>query len=172
MYLPLKRLFFLIPLLSLLFLSSCASLPEHPPVSALKTYKIPDGKSLLSRHSPLFTIENPEDRFNLIGTPTARITENGEEEIFVDYSIPTIYTEMRNFQTIRGPYTNLIYRIHFEKVPFGLMPFHVGQGKNVGLIAIVTLNSKVAIINAAKNLVTFNSSKLIFIIKKGYSLLI
>jgi len=141
-YLPFKRLAFIVPVLFLLFLSSCASLPKHPPVSALKTYEISDDRSLLSRYSPLFIIENPEDRFNLIGTPGARITENGKEEIFVDYSVPTIYTEMRNFQTVKDSYTNLIYRIHFEKVPFGLIPFHIGKGKNVGLIIMITLNSK------------------------------
>ena len=142
MHLPLKRLFFIIPLLSSLFLSSCASLPKHPPVRELKTYKTSDDKSLLSRYSPLFIIEKYEDEFNLIGTAVAQMTKDTKEEIFVDHGRPTIYTERRNFQTSKGSYTNLIYRIHFEKVPFGLIPFHIGQGKNVGLFVIVTLNSK------------------------------
>ena len=142
MYLSLKRLLFIISLLSALFFSSCASIPKHLPVNELKAYKISDDQSLLSRYSPLFIIENHEDRFNLIGTPGAQMTEDMKEEIFVDHARPTIYTEIRNFQTSKGSYTNLIYRIHFEKIPFGLIPFHIGQGKNVGLVVIVTLNSK------------------------------
>lgn len=142
MYLLLKRLFFTLPLIAALLLSSCASAPKLPPLSELKAYDISGDKSLLSSYSPLFIIENHDDRFNLIGTAVAEVTEDGGEEIFVDHSRPTIYTERRNFQTSRGSYTNLIYRIHFERVPFGLIPFHIGQGENVGLFTIVTLNSK------------------------------
>ncbi len=136
-----KRLFFLIPLLAALLLSSCASAPKLPPLSELKAYEVSGDKSLISSYSPLFIIENHEDRFNLIGTAVAKMTEDEKEEIFVDPARPTIYTERRDFQTSRGSYTNLIYRIHFERVPFGLIPFHIGQGENVGLFTIVTLNS-------------------------------
>lgn len=141
MYPYLKRLFFFIPLLAALLLSSCASTPKLPPLSELKAYEVSGDKSLLSSYSPLFIIENHEDRFNLIGTAVAEMTEDEREEISVDPAKPTIYTERRDFQTSKGSYTNLIYRIHFEEVPFGLIPFHIGQGENVGLFTIVTLNS-------------------------------
>ena len=141
MYPYLKRLFFFIPLLAALLLSSCASAPKLPPLSELKTYGVSADKSLLSSYSPLFIIENHDDRFNLIGTAVAEMTEDEKEEISVDPARPTIYTERRDFQTSKGSYTNLIYRIHFERVPFGLIPFHIGQGRNVGLFTIVTLNS-------------------------------
>ena len=137
MYLPLKRLIPIVPLLSALFLSSCASLPQVPPLSELKAYGISGDKSLLARYSPLFIVENHEDKFNLIGTVVTQMTEEAREEIFVNHGRPTIYTGMRNFKTSKGSYTNLIYRIHFEKVPFGLIPFHIGQGKNVGLLALL-----------------------------------
>lgn len=141
MYLALKKLILLTTLLAPLFLSSCASLPQHLPEAELKIYRIAEGESLLRRYSPFFIIENPEDRFNLIGTVRAGITKSGEEKIFVDYKAPTIYSEIRNFKTAKDSYTNLIYRIHFEKVPFGLIPFYIGKGENVGLITIITLNS-------------------------------
>jgi len=137
----LKRLVFLLPLFSLLFLSACASPPQHPPLSELKAYKTSGSTALLNRYSPVFIVESPDDSFNLIGTPSARITIDGEEEIFVDHTAPTIYSETRNFQTAKDSYTNLHYQIHFSRVPFSLIPFHIGQGKNVGLITIVTLNS-------------------------------
>lgn len=142
MNLPLKRLFFTLPLIAALLLSSCASVPKLPPLSEIKAYNVSDDKSLSSRYSPFFIIENHGDRFNLIGTAVAGMTEDGREEVFVDPARPTIYTEKRSFKTLKGSYTNLIYRIHFERVPFGLIPFHIGQGRNVGLFTIVTLNDK------------------------------
>lgn len=141
MHLLLRNLFFLIPLLFPLFLSSCASLSQHPPEGELKTYSVSENKSLLSLFSPFFTIENAEDRFNLIGTPRTQITNDKDDKVFIDHTMPTIYSEIRNFKTVKDSYTNLIYRIHFEKVPFGLIPFYIGYGKNVGLTTIATLNS-------------------------------
>jgi len=141
MHLPLKRFLFTIPLLASLLLSSCASAPKLPSLSELRAFEISADKSLLSSYSPLFIIENHKDRFNLIGTAVAQMTEDEREEIFVDHARPSIYTERRDFKTSRGSYINLIYRIHFEEVPFGLIPFHIGQGENVGLFTIVTLNS-------------------------------
>ena len=142
MNLPLKRLVFAFPLIASLLLSSCASAPKLSPLSELKAYDVSDDKSLFARHSPFFIIENHEDRFNLIGTPVAAMAEGEREEVFVDPARPTIYTERRDFKTSKGSYTNLIYRIHFERVPFSLIPFHIGQGRNVGLFTIVTLNDR------------------------------
>ncbi|MDT8317744.1 MAG: hypothetical protein RQ824_07115 [bacterium] len=141
MHLPFKRFFFTTPLLASLLLSSCASTPKLPSFSELKAYRISADKSLFASYSPLFIIENHEERFNLIGTAVAEMSEDEGEKIFVDHSRPTIYTERRGFKTSKGSYTNLIYRIHFKEVPFGLIPFHIGQGENVGLFTIVTLNS-------------------------------
>ena len=142
MYSYLKRFLFTAPLIALLFLSSCASAPELPPLGELKGYELPADESILGSYSPVFVIENHEESFNLIGTVVAERGEGEEELISVDHSRPTIYTEARSFQTPKGSYTNLIYRIHFERVPFGLYPFHIGQGRNVGLFAIVTLNDR------------------------------
>lgn len=66
---------------------------------------------------------------------------DGDKEIvFVNGDKPTIYVRKTRFTTARGSYTNLTYRIHFEKVPFGLFPPNLGWGDNVGLLLVVTLN--------------------------------
>lgn len=135
----LKRLGFIVFLLSLL--SACASLPSHSPISEVKAYQVDDGLSLLHRYAPFFIIEEPQSQYNLIGTPAARMMDGGGEEVFVDAAQATIYIDTRSFQTAQGTYTNLVYRVHFEKVPWGFMPFYIGMGKNVGLFVIVTLNS-------------------------------
>lgn len=137
-----RRLSFFILLISPLLLSSCASVSPQIPESELKAYKVIEEKSFPGHYAPTFIIEDPENKFNQIGTPWARTVSDGKEEVFVDYEKSTIYYETREFQTTKASYTNLIYRIHFEQVPFSLVPFYIGMGKNVGLMVVVTLNSR------------------------------
>lgn len=105
-------------------------------------YVVAGAEGPLQRFAPIFLIEHDEEAFNKIGTPSARPGARGKAEIFVDPGRPTIYTEVEPFDAEGGRYTNLIYRIHFERNPFTLAPLNVGAGKNVGAIAVVTLNSK------------------------------
>ena len=135
-----KRNFLLIILLQLVV--SCAPLSQVPKDNNVLAY-LPrtTDQSLLSRFHPVFLIEKHHKLFNRIGTPKAAQLENGEERIYVDPSEATVYTEKREFKTTNGTYTNLIYRIHFPETPFGLFPFQIGMGNNVGLIVIITLNS-------------------------------
>ncbi len=94
----------------------------------------PDG-SLITKYAPAFIVENYQHAYNRIGTPTASIAPDGQEVISIDPDIATIYTRVDTFKTLRGSYTNLLYRIHFEQVPSGLI-----KGKNVGLLFIITLD--------------------------------
>jgi hypothetical protein len=132
---------FLLTLVSLIFLTSCATLPQHLGENNLLAYTADNDETIIMRHLPVFLIENPNEKHNLIGTPGARIAIESEEDIFIAPQPSSIYTETRKFHTSKGSYTNLIYRIHFEKVPFSLFPFHLGSGKNVGLLVVVTVDS-------------------------------
>lgn len=105
-------------------------------------YVLEGGEGLVQRFAPVFVIEHDELPYNKIGTPTADRGENGRERVFVDPLHATIYTQAEDFETARGRYTNLIYRIHFEANPFTFVPLNVGAGKNVGVLAIVTLNDQ------------------------------
>lgn len=125
----------------LFLLSSCATIPPPSQKDGLLAYAARPDETIIRRHLPVFFVENPNEKYNLIGTPSARINRAGKEEIFVDPEIPTIYTETRRFATAKNSYTNLIYRIHFEKIPFSLVPFYLGSGNNVGIIVVITLNS-------------------------------
>ena len=118
----------------------CATIPVSPPVKDLSAYIVNDDLTLVSRYIPVFVIENNKEKHNRIGTPTAKMTKDGEEKICVDPEKATVYTQIRKFETTKSTYTNLIYRIHFEKIPGGVFPFYLGKGKNIGLIVIVTLN--------------------------------
>ncbi len=125
----------------LIFLSSCTSVPVHPSGNTL-AYIVQENNSLVSRFMPVFVIENHKNKHNLIGTASAKISEDNEEVIYVNPEIATVYTNIRKFTTIKNTYTNLIYRIHFEKIPDGFIPFYIGEGSNTGLIVIITLNKQ------------------------------
>ncbi len=123
----------------LFMLAACSSLPIHPGNDSLRAYVPRPDSSQLSRHSPVFVIDQPARSYNRIGTPSVQM-DGDKEIVFVDGDKPTIYVRKTRFTTARGSYTNLTYRIHFEKVPFGLFPPNLGWGDNVGLLLVVTLN--------------------------------
>lgn len=123
-----------------LLLSACAStsrsVPDHPAIAYIAT----DNGSLFARHAPIVVPENQYKTHNKIGRPSARYDAQNKEEIYIDTATPVFYTQQQTFQTNKGQYTNLIYRIHFEKVPFQLFPFHFTAGNHGGLLIVVTVN--------------------------------
>lgn len=137
----------LAPTLALLLglgLTACASdspqtLPASPRPVTLAFWPSP-GDSLLDRHAPVFVTEHAERPWNRIGTPAARLDENGEEQVFVDPERATVYRRRIPFEAGGARYTNLLYRIHFERSPFTWIPFNAGTGRNVGLLTVVTLD--------------------------------
>lgn len=129
-------------IITLFFLPSCASLPKTGPPAGHSVFIGESGDELIDRYTPLFVIENDREPYNLIGTPRARLMADGMEEVYVDPDNPSIFFEKRSFQTSEGSYTNLIYRIHFDRVPLSILPFYIGKGKNVGLFVVVTLNDE------------------------------
>jgi len=124
-------------IISLNLVVGCASLEYHSDVPG-QTY-VAAGNDLISRFMPVIVSQYPEYSYNRIGRPD--ITEVGQEyRLGIDSEVAAVYYEKRFFETTRGSYTNLIYRVHFAQVPMSLLPFNLTAGKNVGLIFIVTLN--------------------------------
>jgi hypothetical protein len=117
--------------------SSCAFYPEAPQWQNSIVYTGEDREDLLHRNAPVFVAEEANDKYNRIGTPVAEIDQD-QEVVRVDSDVGAIYTSVRHFSTQRGEYTNIIYRVHFSEVPL----HHLGAGKNVGLLVIVTLDDK------------------------------
>lgn len=138
-----KTLRFLLSASLMLFLFSCSTVPVYPPgKNNLSAYTVNDDGTVLTHYTPVFVIENYQKKYNRIGTPSAKVNENKEEIITVNPDKATIYSRVDRFETDKGTYTNLVYRIHFEKIPGGFNPFYLGEGKNIGLLVIVTLNSQ------------------------------
>ncbi len=131
---------FLLSLLLLPLLTSCAGVTNKQSTShSLFSSPVPAGFQEI--HSPAFAISNPKKQYNLIGTPSVQLQAQGPE-VIVDPAQPTIYFESQTFSTHKDSYKNLIYRIHFEKVPFSFTELHLTTGRNPGLLVIYTLDKE------------------------------
>lgn len=93
-------------------------------------------------HIPRFHIKNSALPYNRIGTPKAEAGKKDKPYLIVDGTTSTLYYEKSAFHTAKDSYTNLVYRIHFEKVPLGLNCLNLTTGKNPGLLIIYTLDAE------------------------------
>jgi len=128
---------------ALLIVSACAHHQKIPPETPHFVFAADsDRNELVSRYAPVFLAYDYNTEYNRIGRPSARYDEQGKEQVYVDSRHPVIYFLKRNFSTGSGSYTNLIYRVHFREVPFSLIPFNLTAGKNVGILVVITLDSR------------------------------
>lgn len=124
--------------LLLLFSVSCTGL--QPPGKTAETSRqyvaVRQNSSLLEKYAPAFILEDTAKSYNRIGTAAVRANSDGAPDVYIDPLQPTIYAMTQKFEDQGRVYTNLIYRVHFEKIPFK----HLTAGRNVGLIIILTIN--------------------------------
>ena len=99
----------------------------------------PTDNDLLQAYAPVFLVEEADKPYNRIGIPGVLANRKNEPTIIVDPEHGALFAEKNDFKTAKGSYTNLVYRVHFEKVPFGLGNLHLTTGKNPGLFVILTL---------------------------------
>jgi hypothetical protein len=137
--LAIKRLVWVLLVIGPLLIFGCARPPTKPSESPA-LYLSPIPAAVAAGHAPAYLILDPSETFNKIGTPSGRMTTDGDPEIFVDPQKPTIYFESQDFQTAKGRYTNLIYRIHFQEVPLDWGRVNLTAGRNSGLLFIYTLD--------------------------------
>ena len=125
-------------------LLGCSLTSTIPPDSGQQSvYLLPEiGDTLLNKHAPVFLVEDSQKTYNRIGTPTVRVNESGKEDIYIKTDQATIYTMTQDFETAKGRYTNLIYRVQFPSTPYNLIPFTLGAGDNPGLLVILTLDAQ------------------------------
>ncbi len=121
-------------------LTACASLPTgistDAPRPAAIAYIARDDGTLLARHAPVI-VTPAAPAYNRIGSPAVRRNRLGRPEVYVDHRRPAFYVRQRSFEMGGARFTNLIYRIHFERVPY----LHLTSGNNSGLLVVITLSS-------------------------------
>lgn len=123
--------------------SGCAHHQKLPPEKVHTIYRASGGEGeIFKRFAPVFLTYDYQKKYNRIGRPAARFDEKGEEIIYVDPTKPVIFYLKQEFSTEQGKYTNLVYRVHFPKVPFSIIPFNLTSGNNVGVIIVITLDSQ------------------------------
>ena len=125
--------------LLILFLSGCATHEKTTQANAGLHVVIEDTSSgLTTAFAPVFILSGRQESYNRIGRVVADKI-GGYEKITIDPDQPVVYADKFSFSTQRGIYINLVYRVHFQKIPFSLIPFHLAAGDNVGLLVIITL---------------------------------
>lgn len=137
------KLFIFLMLPVFLFLTACSHHPDiKTEMKAPAVYATTETKGSLSHtFAPVFLITDTTHSYDKIGSPSARYGAKGKEVIFIDINHPAAFNSEIRFRTDSSEYTNLIYRIHFPRIPASLFPFHLTAGKNVGLMVIVTIDS-------------------------------
>lgn len=125
-----------------LLCAACAVGPPPAPEPAGRpSAYVAGGEGPVARFAPVFAPQRTDLSYNRIGTPVARADAKGREDVGVDPDTPAVYYEALPLTTERGAYTNLVYRVHFTKIPYRMRPSHVSAGPNVGLLVIVTVDA-------------------------------
>ncbi|MDG4475485.1 hypothetical protein [Thiovibrio frasassiensis] len=138
-----KRLLFVFCLRTLLLLvgaglfSGCAQQFALKSETANTIFIAEQGEDVFHRHAPAFLVYEADLSHNCIGMAGARYDTAGAPEVFVDPDRPAIYVGEYSFATEKGNYRNLVYRVHFSRVPFR----HITAGKHGGILVLITLNA-------------------------------
>lgn len=86
---------------------------------------------------PVFTTLQSDKPHNRIGFIEA-FDDERSKNVRVNTTNPVVYVANRTFTTEKGVYSNSIFRVHFEKTPFSLVPFYLTAGKHPGLLVVLT----------------------------------
>ena len=121
----------------LLSLTGCVTAPIPAPMETPRYYQPVQNGQLLNRLAPALWVEKYQIDYNRPGAVRAI----SPDHITIDPDTPVMYAEERHFSTAKGNYTNLLYRVHFKKIPSEWSPYYIGAGKNVGLFMILTLDA-------------------------------
>jgi hypothetical protein len=129
-------------LAAITLLGGCLHLKEPDPSQTPLGYR-PQGPApqAVLTWAPAFVVHNPQESYNRMGRPVVFSDAQGQEEVRVDPEQPAIYYRVEPFQTARGSYTNLVFRVHFPATPWSLVPFLIGAGQNMGVLVVVTLDA-------------------------------
>lgn len=129
----------------LMLLAGCARPPADHLGDAI-LYQTAAPPRVAASHTPVFLVQEPAETFNKIGRPAIREVPDAPPEVFVDPAQPAIFYERQEFQTAKGHYTNLVYRIHFPEVPLGWDRINLTAGRNPGLLIIYTFDDRATLL--------------------------
>jgi hypothetical protein len=106
-----------------------------------------DGASdevLLRCFAPVVVAAGVEESYNRIGSLVLEQSAFGGLSVHVDPDLPTLYTEVRPDIVGGEMVLQLVYRMHFERIPLRLSRFFFEAHRNPGLLVVVTLDARSA----------------------------
>jgi hypothetical protein len=100
--------------------------------------------ALLRCFAPSFVVARVEESYNRIGAIVLERGGFGGLSVRVDPDRPVIYTEVR-LDIVGGELVRqLVYRVHFEKIPFEFSLKFYEAHRNPGLLVVVTVDAAAA----------------------------
>lgn len=93
--------------------------------------------ALLRCLAPVFVVDEGERSFNRIGTPEIR-REKDRDRVRVNPEVPALFGEVRRDRIGSTDVLHLVFRVHFERLPFKASVFFE-RHRNVGVLTIVTV---------------------------------
>ncbi len=91
--------------------------------------------------SPLVVVADYDKTYNRIGRVEAKRLNSGNVDLYVNPDRAAVYVDRKSFVGASGTtYTNHYYRLHFQRVPYSIVPFYITAGRNGGLFIIVTVD--------------------------------
>ena len=92
-------------------------------------------------YAPVFVVEESQDAYNRIGSPRLTYGWTGGLRVHVDPARPALYAEIREDQVAGVAVQQLVYRVHFEKIPLRFSRYFFEAHRNPGLLFVVTLDA-------------------------------
>ncbi len=100
---------------------------------------------LLRCFAPWVVAAGVEESYNRIGALVLERESSGGLSVRVDPERPVIYTEVRGDIVAGEHVLQLVYRLHFEKIPFRFSRTFYEAHRNPGLLVVVTIDAASAI---------------------------
>jgi hypothetical protein len=112
-----------------------------PPACAVQDLRVAPESELLACYAPRFAAAGSEYSYNRIGTPTAAPGWLGGTRVRVSAEQPALYAQLRRDRVAGQEVLQLVYRVHFEKIPLRFSRYFFEAHRNPGVLVMVTLDA-------------------------------
>ncbi len=112
-----------------------------PGCSGLPASSAPTEWDLLRCFAPVLVVAGTERPRNQIGSPKLYRARFGRAAVRIDPDTPAIYAELRRDEIAGRRVLQLVYRIHFKRIPLRFSPYFFEAHRNTGLLILVTLDA-------------------------------
>lgn len=99
-------------------------------------------EALLRCFAPVIVAAGVEESFNRVGSLLLEHGTFGGLAVRVDPDVPSLYAEVRPDIVGGEMVLQLVYRLHFERIPFRLEHFFYEAHRNPGLLLVVTIDPR------------------------------